>query len=607
MPRSVCYVAGLVAVIAALLTIPPTLSRAQFGCVDLYRVAPRIPMPSGVSTAGLAVADFNHDGRLDFAVSRSASEYHRDPGGVEVLLGSGGGETPISGRMSYDIGNTNSILAGEFTGDEHVDVVTSDYDGNSVSVLAGDGMGGLEPRSRLTVGKRYLLKAAGNFNTDAHKDVVLGRSTDAGGRVEGELRLLLGNGSGGFDTADVARVEQPPSDAAVADFDNDGFNDLVVGSEVNDAGVFLLLGDGRGGLQDEPDALPWRTRRAVNAVGVADFDADGNQDVAAAWGRGIAVRLGDGTGAFHRRSVVQAPLAESIYGPSLAIADLNSDGLPDLGATSTGVIEPGRVFVFVGDGRGGFYAAPGSPLRLGRYLSQLLSADLNGDGHSDLALLNSIRSGSDDVRVLLNTGGMGNLAARGRLTIVHRRSQLDFGERITVTARLTCAPASHHGRRLTLYRREVTPYRRGPWRRLGDALADERGAARLTVRPRVGAQYRWRSTDDPVPSPILRVSVAHRVEVTSLTRRHVAGRVSPPHPGELVLLRRFRDELWPSRIVARTRLSKASTFRFNLRGQRPDRLYAVRKPIDEHHSPGTTQGFRLRRPGKASVRSDRAP
>ena len=156
MPRSVCYVAGLVAVVATLLTIPPTLSRAQFGCVDLYRVAPRIPMPSGFS-AGLAVADFNHDGRLDFAVSRSASEYRSDPGGVEVLLGSGGGETPISGRMSHDTGNTNSILAGEFTGDEHVDVVPSDYDGNSLSVLAGDG-----------TGDRHAARVA-RFSTGGHK------------------------------------------------------------------------------------------------------------------------------------------------------------------------------------------------------------------------------------------------------------------------------------------------------------------------------------------------------------------------------------------------------------------------------------------------------
>ena len=88
-------------------------------------------------------------------------------------------------------------------------------------------------------------------------------------------------------------------------------------------------------------------------------------------------------------------LPMSHYAASVAIADLNGDGNPDLVASNSG----DAVSVLLSSGGGTFAASVDYPTGTQPYV--VAAADVNGDGKPDLAVANQI---SDTVSVLLNQG-----------------------------------------------------------------------------------------------------------------------------------------------------------------------------------------------------------
>ena len=89
----------------------------------------------------------------------------------------------------------------------------------------------------------------------------------------------------------------------------------------------------------------------------ADFDGDGKPDLAIDQGEGsnpsVAVLRGDGKGSF--QTIATYPVPGSLLLGSLAVADLNRDGRPDLIAAAGSVSADGTsdttvLTVFIGNG-----------------------------------------------------------------------------------------------------------------------------------------------------------------------------------------------------------------------------------------------------------------
>jgi hypothetical protein len=83
----------------------------------------------------------------------------------------------------------------------------------------------------------------------------------------------------------------------------------------------------------------------------------------------------------------------------IAVGDFNGDNTPDLAVVNQ---DSNSVSVFIGDGAGGFTAAPSSPFAVGAAPRGIVAADFNGDTALDLAVTNQV---GGSVSILIGTGG----------------------------------------------------------------------------------------------------------------------------------------------------------------------------------------------------------
>jgi hypothetical protein len=181
----------------------------------------------------------------------------------------------------------------------------------------------------------------------------------------------------------------------VADVNGDGHPDLVVSSanvefSLGDEKIRVLLGNGDGSFQTiaNPD-----TGVYLSSVAVADVNGDGKPDLVltnSSLSGTVGVLLGNGDGSFQDRQSVLA----GVYASSLVVADVNGDGRPDLVLS-----DDQSVSVLLGNGDGTFQAP--QTVMTGTGLTVEAVADLTGDGKLDLVVLDQ---GSTSVDVLLGNG-----------------------------------------------------------------------------------------------------------------------------------------------------------------------------------------------------------
>ncbi len=386
----------------------------------------------------VAVADVNGDGKPDIVVASAcvSNPYYCEPGAgvLSVLLGNGDGT--FQAAMTYASGGIYgiSVAVKDVNGDGKPDLLVVNQDAcgyasclnGSVGVLLGNGDGTFRAAPIYgSGGSPTFSLAVGDVNGDGKPDLVMAvRCSGIGGCADSAVGVLLGNGDGTFKTAiPYGSGGYDARSAVAADVNGDGKLDLVVANEcTNDnepvpncnSVVGVLLGNGDGTFQ--PAASYGTGGYYADSVAVEDVNGDGKLDIVVAnqcadsscTNANVGVLLGNGDGTFQTAVTYGSG---GYYATSLAVADVNGDGKPDLLVANECAIgsncgSSGKVGVLLGNGDGTFQA-PVTYSSGGQFPYSLAVGDVNGDGKPDLVVTNLYEnSGSTNgsLGVLLGNG-----------------------------------------------------------------------------------------------------------------------------------------------------------------------------------------------------------
>lgn len=316
----------------------------------------------------------------------------------------------------------SQVHAGDFNSDHKLDLVIGSSTQNAITLLPGNGDGTFGAPITIPLSFTPFIWSAPDVNGDGKPDLLV---SDVGG---GELMLMLGHGDGTF--AAPTDTGLPAGPLALGDFNGDGKLDIATITRKTTA-LHLAFGNGDGTFNRQPDVTLPATAESVQAI---DTNGTGLNALALAGPDDLMVwrpddliltlmlRHTDPYDALAALGIVVYLGLHNLGQEGLTVPDQPEDpvdpnetfnssalhrdvaGLTTTAAATTYprdlvILAPGQTDAFISQNLGGGRLGP---LRdagpTGRTRSTFpvpvrsVQADLNGDGLSDLAYVDTVEN-----------------------------------------------------------------------------------------------------------------------------------------------------------------------------------------------------------------------
>ena len=344
-----------------------------------------ITTPAGgnaVVVTAVVAADFNGDGLDDLAVTHVGNISN-----LSVLRNDSGSFTSM-GQQALEETKVpiGGLSVADFNNDGTPDIArvwrrTSSNSSSDVCITL------IDPANANYLGSSQYIRVGDDLGPIAIQaaDLNYDGNVDVGLlRQDGSYFRLNGNGQGRLlptDSYGDSRLS-----AIVGDLDGDGRSDLVTSGN----GTEVYLREPGGAIPTVPTSS---LTLNYNTLALADTNEDGLPDLFGAIGNLVQVHLNAGDGSF---STAFIPITMAGTVQVLALGDLNGDGAPDIVACSQG---NSLIYLALSNGSGGYDIAPSLPTSGTCYDVRL--ADINGDGELDIVTA----QGPLGIGVHLNSGG----------------------------------------------------------------------------------------------------------------------------------------------------------------------------------------------------------
>jgi type II secretory pathway component GspD/PulD (secretin) len=365
----------------------------------------------GKNPVAMVTADFRNAGTQDLAVVNQADNT------LTILLNQGTGAVPQFAQPTSGIGLVSPVALGTkwtsstpapalATGslnaastaannDNFADLLVTDPVGDAVIVLLGNNDGSFKkPAAPITVGNQPSAIAIGTFNSkngNSNSGFVVTNFKDS------TYSVFNGNGDGTFTQVTGSPFALPPTATGpvamtVADFNGDGNPDLAIVNQTTQ-NVTILEGNGDGTFKEFP-----KSPLAVGKlpVAIASGTLSGSTGPALAivnqQDNTVSVYLGNGDGTFLAASQT---LATGTTPSGVAIADLAQSSTGGIAVTNTGI---GTVTVFADLGSG-LFASAIEPAA-GTSPDAILAGAFTNSAFPDIVVTNNISNAAGQVTLI---------------------------------------------------------------------------------------------------------------------------------------------------------------------------------------------------------------
>jgi len=314
------------------------------------------------ATQVVKTADIDHDNQADLIYSTTNDST------LEIAFGNGDGTFGSEITLLADDNPTG--LAIDFIDDDTLlDIIAVDT--GEVFIILNDGSRNFSSSSfTYAAGTSANVAATGYFNADLYKDFITTPNT-----------IFFGDGTGGFPSN--AAFPRTFRAVSVADFNSDGYDDVVITGTNDSASIYLNDGAGNFTFSDgflvgsiDPDEQTDNATADIDEDGDVDFVLVESESTKRAWGAEVFVATCDGAGGVSSHESFNI----NDYAVNIEIIDANRDNNLDI---ITGTLN-NELYLWLSDGAGNFTAQDPIDLGEGIITDPMTFSDFDRDGNPDI-------------------------------------------------------------------------------------------------------------------------------------------------------------------------------------------------------------------------------